>query len=150
MKKIKDLRIIIVMLLCVFTYSSCGDNDDTPINLNTILGTWHSYKMIGYAQGEKVSMDISKTGNGSEAYIEITFYNNGQYIGHAWETDENGVSRWSEEKGTYTIKDNIVTIFTDDTISTLTYDEKEKALYIRGSMNYPEIGNVTIFIYLRK
>lgn len=144
------LTVMIVAMLSVGSVSCGGDDVDETINVNSyIIGTWHSFKATGYAQGESVTLDISKNGEYSSAYLELVFNSDGTVIGSSWQQDSNGVSRWISEKGNYAVKGNMVDIMFSNETASLIFDTSDRTLCIRGAQNVNGT-NITINIYLRK
>lgn len=150
----KNFRIVAMMLIVMLTavcFNSCGDDDvnDVIESNDFVLGTWRSYKVVGYVQGEKAELSVSKNGENSAAYIELTFEKNGTVVGYSWKQDENGVSSWTKETGNYTVNNGVVNLTFGNETSSLMYDKNERALYLRGVSN-TEYGAMTIYIYLKK
>lgn len=150
-KYLLHLLTITMIAMLSLGFASCGgDDDDEPINVKSyILGTWRTFKAVGYAQGESVTLQISKTGEYSEAYIEMTFKSDGTVVGSRWEQDSNGVSRWVTEEANYTVNGNIVNIMSDGETASLVFDASDKTLCIRGAQ-YINGVNVTINIFMKK
>ena len=142
---------ILMVTMLSFGLSSCSNDDDDKVvdTENEIIGTWKSYKAVVYGQGQSATVSISKTGEYSDSYIEITFEKGGKAIGYSWDEDENGLSQWMHETGAYTINGNSIIVTFDGETGTFTYDEKEKNLYIRGSVK-TDAGDITTYIYLKK
>lgn len=129
-------------------FSSCGDDDSVVLD-NYIIGSWHTYKGVISKYGENKTIDISKTGEYSLAYIEVDFQNGGQAVARGWNTNSNGLTKWIEEKCTYSIKNEIVNV-TDsngETVS-LTFDSN-KTLCYKTVITVNGIP-VTITAYLKK
>ena len=155
MTKTKDFfKLLLLLVIASSTLCACGDDDDDDFNYNSlnsyIIGKWHSYKGVVSAEGEKETVQISKTGEFSAAYYEIDFQNNGTAIFYAWIQDQNGLSQWTQVKSSYQVQNDQV-LLRDSSGETLsfTFDSKEKALYMRAVTDYYGI-QATVFIYLRK
>lgn len=141
MKQLKTLSIFMLMALMIAAFASCSkDDDNEDFNLNTyIVGTWHSYKITVYVQGgqysgQSVDAEISKTGQYSESYVELTFKEGGQARMGAYKKNDNGVMNWYEENGTYYISGDVVTI-TDNNgeDDNVVFDTRSKNLCIQGT-----------------
>ena len=79
--KMKHFIYAALLLLTLPFIISCGDDD---VELDSyIIGKWHSYKMIGHYPDEAISIPVSKTGEGSQSYIELIFNNGGSVVGKA-------------------------------------------------------------------
>jgi hypothetical protein len=151
-KYLFHLLTITMLAMLSLGVTSCGgdDEDDEPINVSSyILGTWHTFKATGYAQGESITLQISKAGEYSGAYIEMTFKSDGIVVGSHWEQDANGVSRWVSEEASYTVNGNIVNITSDGETASLFFDSSDKTLCIRGAQ-YINGVDVTINIFMKK
>ena len=156
MKQIKNLSIFMLVALMA-TFASCSkDDDNADFDLKSyIIGTWRSYKGTVYLQGgaysgQTVDVNIGKTGQYSDAYRECTFQEGGKIKIAGFKQDENGISHWFEEYGTYSINGDIVTIRdnegeTDD----LVYDEKNKTLCLQGTYTQDGIS-MKILLFFKK
>lgn len=155
MTKSKEFwKVLLLLVIACTTFSACGDDDDDDFNqdsLNSyIIGKWHSYKGVVTANGERETIDITKNGDFSAAYLEIDFQENGAAIFYAWAQDSNGLSRWSHDNCTYQVQNREVLLRdSSGEILYLSYDSKEKALYFRG-VTQNNGTEVTVFVYLRK
>lgn len=105
---------IIMFLLCsCFVIISCNsDEEQTPdVNLNSyIIGTWHSYRMTAYGNGQEISVDITQNNEYSVSYAELIFDSHGNVTSSAWMTNPDGTSKWVNEVDSYTIIGNTVEI----------------------------------------
>lgn len=132
--------------------TACSSDDDDIFSIDSyIIGFWHSYKAIGYTEtSESATFDIDKTGPYSAAYWELTFSKDNKMKLCGWLQDDNGISHWVEDLGTYSIKDNIVTI-TDSEGGTvdLLFDYNAKTLMIR-TVTTVDGRQITVNIYLKK
>ena len=146
-KYLWSLMTLILAAVLSINLSSCSDD---PVVLdNYIIGSWHTYKGVISASGENKTIDISKTGEYSLAYIEVDFQNGGQAVARGWNTNSNGITKWVEEKCTYSIKNDIVSV-TDsngETVS-LTFDSNKTLCY--KTMIKVDGIPVTITAYLKK
>lgn len=158
MKQFKLLNLLLVIIASTFALSACS-NDDEPGDLDSyIIGTWRTYKLVGYLEnggglikdGEPIETDISKNGAHSEVYIEFTFEKNGIVTGGKWETDNNGLSTWFTNTGEYKINGNMVEVDFGYSPATLYYNEDDHSLYIRGGKNTDAYGYMSVYICLRK
>ncbi len=147
----KKQLVFILILMIMPLVVACGDDGDDIVDVKSyIVGKWHSTTGEVYAYGEKASVRITKTGDMSAAYYEIMFYTNGTLSFSYWKSENNGLTQWVEEKGTYTIKGDVVTI-TDRTgdKSDFLFDAKQRSLCMH--MFYTYNGTqATINIYLKK
>ena len=150
-KTVLFLSALMVTLFSV-VLSSCSSDDDDNIPLivsEYIIGNWHSYKMDVYLDGEKVSANLTKTGQYSQGYIEVEFKEGGQAIGRSWQQDKNGLSQWVEQSTSYSVNGTTVTLYWSDGNEQLFFDEKSKNLYARAVV--PIDGETaTAYIYLKK
>lgn len=156
MNRSKDFwKVLLLLVIACTTFIACGgdgdDDDFSQDNLKSyIIGSWHSYKGVATANGESVTVDITKNGDFSAAYFEIDFQNNGTAVFKAWTQDPNGLSRWSQENCKYQVQ-NYEVLLRDSSGETLSlsFDSKEKALYCR-MVSQIDGTQMTIFVYLRK
>lgn len=173
---------ILLMGLVLLTAMSCGkdDTDTVPVPLEKyILGTWHSYKMDAYANGQKAEVDITKNNEYSSVYIEMTFRDDNIVDMGYWLPNDDGTSRWTTESDYYYIHNNIVQICeqldndsengwdnglsfettaggsfltrgsSDSETVTMMYDNASKSLYVRYS-TVVNGANVVGNLYFRK
>ena len=150
MKQIKywSIKLIVIIMPLLAACSS----DDDPISLNSyIVGTWHSFKISGYGNGQSVNLEISKTGDYSAAYSEMTFESGNKAVMRGWVTDKNGLSHWEEDACTYTINGDIV-IVKDSKGGTadLVFDGKDRTLLLKGSTINPDGMLIYVNIYYTK
>ena len=150
MKQIKywSIKFIVIMMPLLIACSS----DDDPISLNSyIVGTWHSFKATGYGNGQSVNMDISKTGDYSAAYSELTFESGNKSVMRGWVTDKNGLSHWKEDACTYTINGDIVIVKdSQGETADFVFDSKDRTLLIKGSTTNPDGMIIYVNIYYTK
>ncbi len=107
----KRLLFVMVLAVCAVVLVSCGKDDDiTPdVDLKSyIIGTWHSYKMTAYANGQYKSADITKNNEYSAAYMEMDFSSYNRVAISGWMVNGDGTSRWITENGIYSIEGNTV------------------------------------------
>ena len=107
----KRLLFVMVLTVCAVVLVSCGKDDDiTPdVDLKSyIIGTWHSYKMTAYANGQYKSADITKNNEYSAAYMEMDFSSYNRVAISGWMVNGDGTSRWITENGIYSIEGNTV------------------------------------------
>ena len=165
---------ILLMGLVLLTAMSCGkdDTDTVPVPLERyILGTWHSYKMDAYANGQKAEIDITKNNEYSSVYIEMTFRDDNIVDMGYWLPNDDGTSRWTTESDDYYIHNNIVQICeqldndsedgwnndlsfettagADSETVTMMFDNASKNLYVRISTT-TNGTNVVSNLYFRK
>lgn len=140
--------VVIMMPLLV----ACSSSDDDPISLNSyIVGTWHSFKASGYGNGQSVNIEITKTGEYSAAYSEVTFESGNKAIMRAWVIDQNGLSHWMEDSGTYTINGDMVKVKdSQGETADFVFDAEDKTLLIKGSAITPEGILIYVNIYYKK
>ena len=158
MKQLKNLSIFMLVALMAATFASCSkDDDNADFDLNSyIVGTWHSYKAVGYVQGgpyygQSYELQIEKTGQWAEAYIECNFFEGNKVIENVFKKDENGVLHWEEEQDVYVVKGNVVTITDVEGISEeLMFDTKDKTLCFQAVATNDEGIPVKLSVYLKK
>ena len=142
------MTLLLVATLSV-SFSSCK-NDDEPVILDDyIIGSWHSFKGVVTASGKSETIDISKTGDYSLAYIEVDFLNGGQAICRGWDMDSNGLVTWVEERCTYSTNNDIVTMTSPEgeTVS-LVFDNNKTLCYKTITTIYGSA--VMMSVYLKK
>lgn len=124
---------LVVMMLSLLVACSNSDDDDY-VSLNSyIVGTWHSFKASGYGNGQNVTIDVTKTGDYSAMYMEVTFENGNSAIMRGWVVDQNGISHWEEEPCSYVINGDMVKIIDSSGTSVdLVFDAKDKTLLLKG------------------
>ena len=83
-----------MILLPLFLFTACGDDDDSVAMESYIIGKWHSYKAVVSANNQSVDLDVSKTGQYSVFYYEMTFKNDNTVILGYYEVDKNQMSSW--------------------------------------------------------
>ena len=125
MKTLKKLHTLLAMIAICLCFTACtNDDDDDGGNSDdsSLIGTW------AYEDEE------------DEYYIEVTFKSNGTFI--SYEEDYY----WGEEdedRGTYTVKGNKLTIEYDDgDVETCTFSVTSKKLTIKykdGDETYTEV-----------
>ena len=118
----KKLLFVMVLDVCAVVFVSCGKDDyiAPDVDLKSyIIGTWHSYKMTAYANGQYKSADITKNNEYSAAYMEMNFSSDNRVAISGWDVNEDGTSKWITEYGTYSIEGNVVhvreSVFSTDT-----------------------------------
>lgn len=150
MKHVKNwsMKLLVIMMPLLVACSS----DDDPISLNSyIVGTWHSFKATGYGNGQNVNIEITKTGDYSAAYSEVTFESGNKAIVRAWVIDKNGLSHWVEDTGTYTINGDMVIVKdSQGETADFVFDAKDRTLVIKGSSTTPEGVLIYVNIYYTK
>lgn len=103
-----------MFLLCsCFVNTSCNSDDEqtSNVNLNSyIIGTWHSYRMTAYGNGQEMSVDITPNNEYSVSYAELMFDTHGNVTSSAWMTNPDGTSKWVSEVDSYTVIGNTVEI----------------------------------------
>ena len=147
---------LFILLLSAPLFCACGDDDNEEsieyVDVSTyILGKWKTYKATANNGQQSMTQSISKDGTLSEAYIEVEFKTGGIASVSAWSVDNNGLSSWETEQGTYTVDGNTVKISSEDGGSfSLTFDQKSKELYLRGYVTDEYGGNISVFIYFKR
>ena len=102
-------KMLLIIMLPLFMLACSGDDD--PVSIDSyLIGTWHTFKATVYGNGQNVDIEITKTGEYSASYSEVTFEKDGKAIMRGWVTDEKGLSHWMEEQYTYTVNGDIVTV----------------------------------------
>ena len=156
MTRFKDFfKVMLLMVIACTTFTACGDDDDdefTQEDLSSyVIGKWRSYKGIVTANGQTETVSITKTNEYSPAYYEIEFKNDGTAIFSAWVEDDNGLSSWMQENVKYQVVNNDIWL-KDSTgeIASLSYDSKEKALYLRVVLDDDYGTQTTVYIYMKK
>lgn len=151
MKKLKFWSTLMLMIALVPFVTACGDDDDTPVSLNSyIVGNWHSFKFtstVGQNSGEGA---IEKTGTYSQLYYEMSFKNDGKVSVSHWKQNTSGISSWVTESCTYKVNGNSVTVSDSEGSMDLYFDSSQKMLYARISTTDTTYGNITVYVYLRK
>lgn len=107
----KKLLFVMVLDVCAVVFVSCGKDDyiAPDVDLKSyIIGTWHSYKMTAYANGQYKSADITKNNEYSAAYMEMNFSSDNRVAISGWMVNGDGTSRWITENGVYSIEGNTV------------------------------------------
>lgn len=151
MKKLKFMFGLLFAFCCVVAFSACGSDDDEPANVESyLIGTWRSYQATVNAQNESATLDISKTGQFSQLYMELTFDKNGTVVAYSWDVDEKGLSTWLKETGTYTVSGSSVNVTIDGVTIPFVYDEGGRTLYFRSAETVEGYGLVSVYIYLKK
>ncbi len=134
MKKILNLLLVGLMIPFIV---SCSSDDDENVDINNyIVGAWHSYKATVYYEGKSASVDITKSGQYSDMYIEISFNQDGTMVESAWQKNDSGLKNWVQEDARYTIKDDIVSIKDSGGVVDLLFDSKTKELCLQSSTTY--------------
>jgi hypothetical protein len=151
MKQINFWSMKLVMIMMPLLMACCSSDDD-PISLNSyIVGTWHSFKASGYGNGQSLNIEITKTGEYSAAYSEVTFESGNKAIMRAWVIDQNGLSHWIEETGTYSINGDMVKVKdSQGETADFVFDAKDRTLLIKGSATTPEGTLIYVNIYYTK
>ena len=114
-KRIKSLLVSILAVMMPIIFFSCGDEKTeeivNDISLSDyIVGSWHSYQLVIYANQQSVTKEITKAGEYFFAYYDIAFKSDGSVVIGYWEVDSNGLSRWKEGSGRYYVNNDIATI----------------------------------------
>ena len=158
MKQLKNLSIFMLVALMAATFASCSkDDDNADFDLSRyIVGTWHSYKAVGYIQGgeyygQSYELAIDKTGQYADSYVECKFQEGNKVTVNAFKKDDNGILHWEEEQDSYVVKGNVVTITdADGTGQDLMFDQKDNTLCLQASGVSNEGIPVKISVYLKK
>lgn len=151
MKKLMTWAVMMLMVALMPMTTSCGDDDDENVALSSyIIGNWRCFRLTYYYGGQTESRDLTKTGELSAAYYEMSFKNSWNVVFKYWEQDTYGTKHWVEENGKYVIKGDIVSVNDSEghTYDFL-FDPKEKTLCIQSSA---PINGATLKanVYLRK
>ena len=152
MKKLLNYHVVTLLLVifAAMSFSSCSDDDEDVVLESFIIGKWHSYKVTFYGYGEPETFNISKDGDWSMVYYEFDFQNDGNVIWYMWVSDDNGMSHWVKSKCMYQIIGDEVRIRDSaGGISSLSYNSKEKNLFLRHVSQYNG-SQTTLFLYFRK
>lgn len=126
MKTLKKLHTLLAMLAICFCFTACSTDDDDDDGGNSdvseLIGTW------AYEDEE------------GEYYMEVTFKANGTFIQYE---EDYYWGEEHEERGTYSVKGNKLTIqFDDDDVETCTFSVTSKKLtikYTEDGENYTEV-----------
>ena len=140
-----------LMAMVLPTMVACGDNDDPEVDINSyVIGKWHSSYAEVYNNGQRNSVEINKTGEFASVYIEMSFKKDGTCLLGGWQQDSNGLLKWYEEEGKYSIKGDMVDVTDSDgyTIS-MVFDNKQKTLCIH-TITTVNNTQVTVNLYLTK
>ena len=152
MKQLKIWSMMMLMVIAMPLMVACGsDDDDSEVDINSyIIGDWHSIYGDVFANGTKKTIDITKTGEYSSSYFEMTFNKDKSVLLGHWKQDSNGLSRWLVEKCSYSIKGNIVTMIDNDGESAdLLFDSRQRSLCLHGNLTVNGVI-VTVNIYAIK
>ncbi len=137
-------KMLLIIMLPLFMVACSGDDD--PVSIDSyLIGTWHTFKATAYGNGQNVDIEITKTGEYSASYSEVTFEKDGNAIMRGWVTDENGLSRWMEESYTYTVNGDIVTVKNSNETADFLFDGKNKTLLLKGTYTS---NNMLLYINL--
>ena len=158
MKQLKNLGIFMLVALMAATFASCSkDDDDANFDLNSyIIGTWHSYKATIYIQGgpysgKSADIEVNKTGQYSQSYVEFTFQDGGRLRAGAFKKEDNGVMDWYEENVTYHVRGDVVTLTdTDGETINIVFDSKSEDLCFQGTGVDNEGTPYKTTVYLKK
>ena len=145
MKKILSLLLVSLMIPFIV---SCSSDDDENVEINSyIVGTWHSYKVTYNYEGEKITQEVTKTGDFSSAYYEIIFKQDGTMTLFYWRLNNSGASSWEQAPGKYLIKGDIVSIYESfKEVTDFQFDSKSKDLCLQVLLS----GGIKLNIYLKK
>jgi len=143
MKKILFFISFIMLFVSTLTsVTSCGKDDDKEDIANNIplseyiLGSWRTYQVAYYGtNGKSAFYDVDKTGAFSSVYFELNFAKDGSLTFAGWKPDSQGINHWEEYKCTYTVKNDMVTVYdpTDNTSVSMVYNAKDHTLCLTGS-----------------
>ena len=115
MKTLKKLHTVLAILAICLCFTACSSDDDNNNGGNSdaasIVGSWE-YEEEDY-------------------YEEITFKSNGTVIIYSEEYYDGEWEEW-EEKGTYSVKGNKLTVDIDDEVTTCTFKISSKKLTIEN------------------
>lgn len=140
------VTLFMASLLCV-SISSC-DSEDVVLD-NYLIGNWHTYMGYVYSSGQKVKVNIEKTGQYALSYIEVTFQKGGKGTSRYWEVDEGGQTRWVEDQFSYVINGDVITMTDSQGESlSLVFDSNKTLSTNFVFSNYGVI--TTVNIYLKK
>lgn len=151
MQKIKFYGMMLFMILSALSLSSCSNDDDDDILIDSYLkGKWHSYKVMVSAQNITTDLDITKYNQYSQFYYE-TFFKDNNIVDFSYYNLENNISsRWITETYTYSVKDDVVTIYDSNDAIDFIYNSKEKNMYMRLSFYDKDNVWTTLFVYFCK
>ena len=152
MYRIKYFGIMIVLLFTALSFNACSsDNDDEIVSLESyIKGKWRSYKAVVSANNESVEVEVTKTGQYSAFYWEITFKEGNKVETSYYQEDSNGNSRWLTETNNYSVKGDVVTVYDSENAIDFIFDQRSKTMYMRAAGQVENIGYTTVFIHIRK
>lgn len=108
----KRLLFVMALAVCAVVLVSCGKDDDIAPDVDLksyIIGTWHSYKITAYANGQYKSADITKNNEYSAAYMEMDFSSDNRVAISGWMV--NGV--YSIEGNTVHVRENVAGVDTE-------------------------------------
>lgn len=168
-----------ILTVCIVAIASCGKDDDNASDVDLksyIVGSWHSYRMTAYGNGQEVSADITKNNEYSVSYLEMNFSSDNRVAISGWDVNEDGTSKWITEYGTYSIEGNVVhvreSVFStdtewndemefkssfsrltrsgnDDEVISFVFEPSMMSLYVRYTMVVNGV-NVVGYLYFRK
>lgn len=107
----KKFVFFLLMAVCSVVFGSCGKDDDISADVDLksyIVGTWHSYRMTAYFNGQEKSLDITKNNEYSAGYLEMDFSSDGRVNISGWQVNQDGTSRWITDNGMYSVEGNTV------------------------------------------
>ena len=156
-KRIKSLLVSILAVMMPIILLSCGDEKTeeivNEISLSDyIVGSWHSYQLVVYANQQSITQEVTKAGEASFAYYDMAFKNDGSVVIGYWAVDSNGLSRWKEADGRYFVNNDIVTIFEEqkpEESVDLLYDAQSRTLMLRLVLTINGV-QATTNIFLKK
>ena len=113
MKTLKKLHTLLAMLAICLCFTACSndDDDDNGGEAASLIGSW-AYEEEDY-------------------YEEITFKSNGTFIIYSEEYYAGEWDEW-EERGSYSVKGNKLTVDIDDEVTTCTFKVTSKKLTIEN------------------
>lgn len=148
MKLINFFGKIMPLVFFIIFMTSCG-NDDVVLD-DYLTGNWYSYKAEVMASGQSEKVNVSKTGQYSQFYYEVTFKDNNKVEFSYYQVDENSISKWTTETLSYSKNGDVVTIYDGTESIDFMFNAKDKSLYMRLADNTGKYGYITVFIYFRK
>lgn len=145
-KSLMGLMTLVLITLVSVSVASCNSDDESVVLEDYVVGSWHSFKCVVTASGKSETFDITKTGENSLLYMEAVAQEGGQIVYRGWEEDSNGLTSWVEERGTYKINNNIVTITNSkgETLS-MTFDKDKTLCYKMYSTIYGKTSLISIY-----
>ena len=151
MNRIKYFGMMIALLFTALSFNACSSDDDNEdVNVESyIKGKWRSYKAVVSANNQTVELDVTKTGQYSAFYWEVTFKDGNKVEMSYYEESSNG-NKWLTETDSYTVRGDVITIADSENSADFIFDQSSKTMFLRISGQVENVGYTTVFIHLRK